>query len=60
MISGTKNAAGIYTSEVQIEIIPGKDNGFGIEKTTYSVNDGEEIDIATLENNIFILKKSHR
>lgn len=36
IISGEKNEEGFYTSDVEIEIIPGKDNGSGIEKTTYS------------------------
>ena len=53
VISGKKNASGIYTTDVQVEIIPGKDNISGVSSTTYSVNGGEENDIATLSNNIY-------
>ena len=42
MVSGSKNEEGVYTTAVSIEFIPGKDNGSGVEKTTYSVNDEEE------------------
>lgn len=53
IISGTKNDAGIYTSNVEIEIIPGKDNGSQVEKTTYAINGGTEKNINTLTNNIY-------
>ena len=49
------NGEEIYTTEVQIEIIPGKDNWSGVSRTTYSINNETEIDIATLENNILFL-----
>lgn len=52
VISGKQNEEGTYTTEVTIEIIPGKDNVSGIEKTTYSINDETEKDISTLTNNI--------
>lgn len=52
VISGTMNSAGKYISDVEIEIVPGKDSWLGIEKTTYSINDGAETDIEMLTNNI--------
>ena len=52
IISGTVNSEGKYMSDVEIEMIPGKDNWSGVNKTTYSINDGTEIDITTLTNNI--------
>lgn len=53
VISGKKNASGIYTTDVQVEIIPGKDNASGISSTTYSVNGGEYT--LTPENSIFTI-----
>ena len=45
IISGEKyiseDGKEIYTTEVKIEIIPGKDNWSGVDKTTYSIIDGE-------------------
>lgn len=53
VISGIINDEGIYISDVEIEIVPGKDNWSGIDKTTYTINDnGIETDIKTLTNNI--------
>lgn len=52
IISGDLNSDGKYTSDVEIEIIPGRDNWSGVNKTTYSINDGTETVITTLENNI--------
>lgn len=45
VISGTKNEEGKYTTEVKLAIIPGKDNTFGIEKTTYIINENSETDM---------------
>lgn len=53
VVSGTKNDEGIYITEVELEIVPGKDSLSQIEKTTYSINSGTETDITTLTNNIF-------
>lgn len=53
MIFGRQNNEGIYNTKVVLEFVPGRDNISGIEKTTYSLNNGEEIDITTLESNIF-------
>ena len=47
VISGTKNDQGIYTTEVEIEIIPGKDSSVGIKNTTYSIK--EESDYKATE-----------
>lgn len=40
VISGTKNAEGIYTTDVEIEIIPGKDAWSGVAGTQYSLDNG--------------------
>lgn len=61
VISGTKNAAGIYTSEVQIEIIPGKDNLSGVNETTSTITkDGTVIDIETLKqsNGLYLISEN--
>lgn len=52
IISGKKELNGIYTTEVELEIVPGNDNWSGVSKTTYSINGGEETEISTLTNNI--------
>lgn len=52
IISGKQNEQGVYTTEVAIEIIPGRDSASGIDKTTYSINGEAEEDISTLANNI--------
>ena len=39
-----------YETDVTLEFIPGKDNVAGISRTTYSINDSEEVNIDTLEN----------
>lgn len=54
VISGTKNEEGIYTSDVEIEITPGKDKWSGVAKTTYLINNETEIEI-TLEDNVLSL-----
>lgn len=41
-----------YTGSVTLEFIPGKDNWSGVNKTTYSINGGQETDITNLDNNI--------
>lgn len=41
-----------YTGSVTLEFIPGKDNWSGVNKTTYSINEGQETDITNLDNNI--------
>ncbi len=63
IITGSKNEAGNYVSKVEFEIIPGKDNWSGVNRTTYSIysndntnNNVTEKDIATLENNICTIK----
>lgn len=67
IIKGTKNEKGEYTNQVELEIIPGKDNWSDISKTTYSIysndntnNNVTEKDIATLENNICTIKDAGR
>lgn len=45
----------LYTTDVKIEIIPGKDNWSGVNRTIYTINDEEEIDITSLESNILVL-----
>lgn len=55
IISGEQNEEGIYTTEVAIEIIPGKDSYSRIEKTTYSINDAAEKEITTLPNNVLTI-----
>lgn len=53
VISGTQNNEGKYTTEVKLEITPGKDNTSGINKTTYIINGNGEIEIPT--NNILTI-----
>ena len=57
VISGiqSQSSEDTYITDVEIEIVPGKDNWSGVERTTYSINDEAEKDITTLENNIFKL-----
>lgn len=44
-----------YTSDVTLEFISGKDNWSGVDKTTYSINEAQEIDISTLtENRLYL------
>lgn len=57
IISGTKNEEGQYTTEVKLEIIPGKDNWSGVSRTEYSVDGGTWNDLTDLENNILILSE---
>lgn len=52
IVSGTKDNDGMYISEVELEIVPGKDNWSGTDRTTYVVNNGTETNISELENNI--------
>lgn len=52
VVSGTKNQSGTYTGEVELEIVPGKDSWTGVNRTTYSINNGTEKDISTLTNNV--------
>ena len=56
VITGTKNEKGEYTSQVELEIISGKDNWSGVNRTTYTINGNDEKDITTLENNICTIK----
>ena len=51
MVSGETNEQGVYTSAVSIEFVSGKDNGSGIAKTTYAINDEPEELTSTLPNN---------
>ena len=59
IVSGTKkvdkDGSVYYTTDVEIEMIPGKDNWSEVKKTTYSINGGVEIDIATLKDNIYTI-----
>ena len=55
MVSGETNEQGVYTSAVSIEFVSGKDNGSGVEKTTYSINDEPEELTSTLPNNTLTL-----
>lgn len=52
VVSGQQSSSGVYISKVELEIVPGKDSWSGINRTTYSINNGTEIDIITLTNNI--------
>lgn len=52
---GTTQTRLYYTSDVTLEFIPGKDNWSGISKTTYSINNGAEIDVSKLQNNEYTL-----
>ena len=45
-----------YFGAVSLEFVPGISSSTEIEKTTYSINDGEEIDISTLTDNLYGLK----
>lgn len=58
VISGTVNSAGIYTSDVELEIVPGKDNWSDVSKTTYSINGSIETDIKNLTNNILPISEN--
>ena len=44
-----------YETDVTLEFIPGKDNVAGISRTTYSINDSEEVNIDTLEKHQYKL-----
>lgn len=55
IISGTKNEEGKYTTEVKLEIIPGKDNWSGVSKTEYSIDGTTFSNLSYLENNILTL-----
>lgn len=44
-----------FTSDVTVEFVSGKDNWSGISKTTYSIDNGVEIDISELPNNEYTL-----
>lgn len=57
VISGKKNSEGIYVTEVEVEIIPGKSNLSKKLETTYSIDGGEEKDIQS-EGNIFMMYTS--
>lgn len=57
IISGVKNEAGKYTTEVKLEIIPGKDNWSGVSKTEYSINNESEWKVLS-ENNILTLSEN--
>lgn len=52
ILSGTTDDDGTYITEIEVEIIPGKDSWAGVNKTTYSINNIAEADIETLTNNI--------
>lgn len=53
IVSGIKNNDGIYITEVEIEIVPGKDNWSGVSKTEFIINNGTPINITELTNNIY-------
>ena len=44
-----------YLGAVCLEFVPGISSSIEIERTTYSINGGEEIDISTLTNNLYKL-----
>jgi len=57
IISGTTNEDGVYITPVEVEIIPGKDNWSGMQKTEYSIDNGStwyslgnSSNVYTLEN----------
>ena len=65
IISGTvitdENQNRKYTTAVEIEIIPGKDNSSGIYETTSDINkDGELIDVETLkqDNGLYLISEN--
>ena len=63
-ISGKKNEEGIYITNIEVEIIPGKDALSGVARTEYSINgkgwkglDEEDSDIVKKENNIIEIQQ---
>ncbi len=58
VISGTKNDEGAYTSDVEIEIISGKDSWSGIAGTTYSLDNGATWNIFVNSSNIFTITEN--
>lgn len=56
IISGTKNASEVYTTNVEIEIIHGKDNLSGIEKTEYSLDGGTTWKEHVVDSNSIVLQ----
>ena len=52
IVSGRLNSSGVYNSEVEVEIVAGKDNWSGTARTTYTVNDGTETEL-TADNSIY-------
>ena len=62
VVSGTaaKDADGkiYYTTDVEIEIIPGKDNWSGIKGTQYSIDNGTTWNELDISNNIIEITKS--
>jgi len=53
VISGTKNSEGVYTTEVQLEIIPGNEEGSVATKTELSIDGGNTWN--ELDNKIYTL-----
>lgn len=65
LLSGEKNEEGKYITNIEIEIIPGKDNLSGVYKTEYSINGNEwkdlneeDEDVVRKENNIIEIIQS--
>lgn len=57
-VENTDNTISYYNSDVKIEFVSGKDNWSGIDKTTYSINGSEEVDINSLTNNVYTITES--
>ena len=54
VISGTQNANGLYTSEVELELVPGREDGNVAKQTEYSLDNGATWkNITELNNNIY-------
>ena len=61
IISGEKNKEGVYVTEVQFEVIPGRDKGVIATKTEFSIDGGNTWkDINTLTNNIYTLSENKK
>ena len=53
LVEGEIRENGVYIADLKLEFIPGKDNTNGVDRTTYSINSGAEVDLTTLENNMY-------
>lgn len=63
IISGTQNDEGVYTTDVSIEIIPGKDNWSGVNQTISNISK-DDVELTTEEignlgqNNIYTISEN--